>query len=162
MKLPYEKIKNWIATIKPIHLVAGFIFLGIMSFFLDQKENTTPVIQEDPTSVDTYIPEGMTLVPIEIQNIEALKNILSNFGVVDLYLPSYESHRAPKKIASGVKIMRAPLNPDVFAVLVRTEDASTIAQHPGAFFATVLNPKAQGSQFTKEKKQRKTQIVTEI
>lgn len=156
-----EQIKNWIKNLKTSYIVIVFIALGGVSLALDSKKNNKPA-PLDPTSVDTYIPEGMTLIPIEIQNIEALKNILGEFGVVDLYLPSFEENRAPKKIASGVKIMRAPLNPDVFAVLVRDENASQIAQHPGAFFVTVLNPKTQKTKFNKDKKQLRTQIITEI
>ncbi len=157
----WEEIKVWVRDLKTKHLAIAFVALGILALALDNKkvEGPAPI---DPTSVDTYIPEGMTLIPIEIQNIEALKNILGEFGVVDLYLPSFEENRAPKKIASGVKIMRAPLNPDVFAVLVREEYAPQIAQHPGAFFVTVLNPKTQKTKFNKDKKQLRTQIVTEI
>ncbi|MES2770013.1 MAG: hypothetical protein V4596_12785 [Bdellovibrionota bacterium] len=160
-RLDLHHIKNWVRNLKTKYIVIGFIVLGVLSFILDQKKNDIPA-PVDPTSVDTYIPEGMTLIPIEIQNIEALKNILGDFGVVDLYLPSFEENRAPKKIASGIKIMRAPLNPDVFAVLVLEENAPQIAQHPGAFFVTVLNPKTQKTRFNKDKKQLRTQIVTEI
>lgn len=154
-------VARYLLNLKTKYIVIGFIVLGIMIFFLDQKPSNDPK-HIDPTSVDTYIPEGMTLIPIEIQNIEALKNILGDFGMIDLYLPSYESDRPPKKIASGIKIMRAPLNPDVFAVLVSEENASQIAQHPGAFFVTILNPKSQKTKFNKDKKQLKTQIITEI
>jgi hypothetical protein len=159
-KLNFPALKKWILNIKIKYLVIAFVILGAVTLLLDQnsKGATRPT---DPTSVDTYIPEGMTLVPIEIQNIEALKNILGDFGVIDLYLPSYEDHRPPQKIASGIKIMRAPLNPDVFAVLVREENAAQIAQHPGAFFVTVLNPNTQKSKFNENKKHLRTQILTE-
>jgi hypothetical protein len=154
-------ISRYLINLKTQQIVVGFMIIGALAFFLDQKpsQETKPV---DPTSVDTYIPEGMTLIPIEIQNIEALKNILGDFGMIDLYLPSYESNRPPQKIASGIKIMRAPLNPDVFAVLVSEENAPKIAQHPGAFFVTVLNPKSQRTKFNKDKKILKTHIITEI
>jgi hypothetical protein len=159
-KISLNDVKIWITQLKTKHLVVAFVILGGLTLLLDQKPSKAQSV--DPTSVDTYIPEGMTLVPIEIQNIEALKSVLGNFGVIDLYLPSFEGNQPPKKIASGVKIMRAPLNPDVFAVLVREENAPQIAQHPGAFFVTVLNPKTQKSKFNKDQKQLRTQIVTEI
>jgi len=156
-----QVLKKWVSELKLKHLIIGFVILGALSLFLDtqKKENAVDI---DPTSVDTYIPEGMTLIPIEIQNIDALKNILGEFGVIDLYLPSYENSKPPKKIASGIKIMRAPLNPDVFAVLVREENAPQIAQHAGSFFVTVLNPKTQKTKFNRELKRPSTQIVTEI
>jgi hypothetical protein len=160
-KINLLNLKKWVMSLKIKHLIIAFVVLGGLTLLLDQEPKKSKD-HVDPTSVDTYIPEGMTLIPIEIQNIEALKNILGDFGVIDLYLPSYEDNRPPKKIASGIKIMRAPLNPDVFAVLVREENAPQIAQHPGAFFVTVLNPKTQKSKFNENKKPLHTQIMTEI
>lgn len=159
-----EKLLSYLKSLKVSHLVIAFFTLGALAFVLDQKPLENPSTPEqDPSSVDTYIPEGMTLIPIEIQNIESLKNILGSFGVVDLYIPSYDLKSPPKKIASGIKIMRAPLNPDVFAVLVLSQDASKIAQHPGAFFVTVLNPKTQKSNFEREKPSTsQVKIITEI
>lgn len=157
-----KELEKFILNLKTKHIVIGFITVGALAFFLDQKPSSVSAKHSDPASVDTYIPEGMTLIPIEIQNVDALKNILGDFGMIDLYLPSYESNRPPKKIASGIKIMRAPLNPDVFAILVREENAPQIAQHPGAFFVTVLNPKSHKTKFNKDQKTLKTQIVTEI
>ncbi len=162
MILIKQKVIRLLTHLKLSHLIAAFLVLGVCAFLVDQKDAPQEIAATDPTSVDTYIPEGMTLIPIEIQNIEALKNILGEFGVVDLYLPSYDSKASPKKVASGIKIMRAPLNPDVFAVLVRSENAAKIAQHPGAFFVTVLNPKTKNSNFHSEKPKNRTQIITEI
>jgi len=154
-----DKLKSAILKLDLKYLIVGFIILGFLTVFSEKKEPQNSI---DPTSVDTLIPEGMTLVPIEIQNIDALKNIISDFGVVDLYLPSFESNSQPRKVASAIKLMRAPLNPDVFAVLVSEEGATRIAQHPGAFFVTVLNPKTTEGSTIQPKIKQKTRIITEI
>src|SRR5690606_28528020 len=154
-----EKLRSAILQLDIKYLIVGFVILGFLTLFSGNEEQKDLI---DPTSVDTLIPEGMTLVPIEIQNIDALKNIISDFGIVDLYLPSFESNSQPRKIASAIKLMRAPLNSDVFAVLVHEEGATRIAQHPGAFFVTVLNPKTAEGSTIRPKAQRKTQIITEI
>ncbi len=83
MKLPNIKTK---------YLVVTFAILGLLSVWFDFFSNKEVSNQRNQKSksVDTYIPAGMTLVPIEIQNIESLKNILGDFGVVDLYIPSLD------------------------------------------------------------------------
>lgn len=153
MKLPNIKTK---------YLVVTFAILGLLSVWFDFFSNKEVSSQHNQKSksVDTYIPAGMTLVPIEIQNIESLKNILGDFGVVDLYIPSLDPKVPSQKIASNVKVMRAPLNPDVFAVLVRTKDAAAIAGRSDPYFVTVQNPKNQDSRIQNSVTQ--TQIITEL
>ncbi len=150
-----QNLKTFILKLNFKYLVIIFVILGFVILFSEDNRTHDDI---DPTSVDTLIPQGMALIPIDIQNIEALKNIISDFGVVDLYLPSFESAR-PRKVASAVKLMRAPLNPDVFAVLVSEESASRIAQHPGAFFVTVLNPETTSGTVPKPTNRR--QIIME-
>ena len=123
---------------------------------------TPPAKPDIPESADTYIPEGMVLIPIEIQNKDALSQLLGGYGVVDLYMPSYGDQIRSRKVASGVKIMRAPLNPEVYAVLVDEASAPYITQYAGPFLITIQNPKAQNTQFSKQKKSLKTTILTQI
>src|SRR5438128_1195292 len=67
--------------------------------------------------VDTYIPKGFVLVPIEVANYEALDSILGRFGVVDLFQAI--GHEDPQQhlVARNVRILRAPQNPSHFAIL---------------------------------------------
>jgi hypothetical protein len=155
-----EEVAMKLQKIKTKYLVVGFVLLGILCLWMDFSSSKTEKEKPAKASVDTYIPHGMTLVPIEIQNIESLKNILGNYGVVDLYIPSLDPKIAPKKVASHVKILRAPLNPDVFAVLVREQDAPRIASQSAAFFVTIQNPKNQKAQFNGPTKT--THIITEM
>lgn len=139
-----------------------FLFLGLISLLIQFQSKSSQQEQEElPTSADTYIPEGMVLIPIEIQNKEALSSIMSQFGIIDLYLPSFGETIKSKKIATGVKIMRAPLNPDVYAVLVREDQASHITEFSGPFIATIQSPHKKQTQFSKKQSQQKIEIIYE-
>lgn len=139
-----------------------FLALGCISLVMQiPSKPQTLHSEETPESADTYIPEGMVLIPIEIQNKEALSSIMSQFGIIDLYLPSFGENIKSRKIATGVKIMRAPLNPEVYAVLVREDQASNITEFAGPFIATIQSPHKKQTQFTKRKSQQKIEIIYE-
>lgn len=124
---------------KPILWLAAVLVAGFLAFYFDSTK--APVanarVPESVESAATYIPEGFVLVPIEISNFESLDSLLGKHGVVDLYLPVDEVRKRPQKIAERVKILRAPLNPSHFAVLVTEEDSPRLATQPGPFIVVV-------------------------
>jgi hypothetical protein len=103
--------------------------------------------RESPESAATYIPAGFVLIPIEVENYEALDSILGKFGVVDLYKPAEKPGARPRKIASHVKILRAPLNPSHFAVLAPETQSQSLVAYSGAFTVVVQNPRQSGTSF---------------
>ncbi len=113
--------------------------------------------------IDTFIPAGFVLVPIEVQNSEALDSVLGQHGVVDLYTVSQDGSEKSRLVARALKILRAPLNPNQFAVLARDDQAPEIARHFEAFFLVIQNPNSPGTHIeiakAKQKKRPKTQIV---
>ncbi|WP_413582601.1 hypothetical protein [Bdellovibrio sp. HCB288] len=135
-------------------LIIGFIILGAMAFFNRSDEPVdAPVIESKPQSVDTFIPRGHVLIPLELANSEALSSIIGDMGgVVDLYLASEEKKSGGILVASRVKLVRAPLNPDQFAVLVKEADGGKILQRNGPFTAVVQNPEARGANLARENK----------
>ncbi len=148
-----EKIRNLKVDTK-IYL-AAFIILGLISFLLNFKkeEAPKPVAQpEAPNSVDTFIPRGFVLVPIELANAESLSSLVSDMGgVVDLYLPGTEKKRNIK-VASRIKLLRAPLNPNQYAVLIKESDSSNLLSVTGPFIAVVQNPDSKGTELAQTKK----------
>jgi hypothetical protein len=69
-------------------------------------------------------------------------------GVVDIYLATTERQKGGLKVGSRLKLLRAPLNPEKYAVLVRDSEGARLMQHAGPFIAVVQNPEAQGSQLS--------------
>lgn len=147
--------------------MVGFtgLFLIVLTFYSCQKVSTS----EGPPSntsvasdgIDLLIPAGQSLVPIEVANYETLDSLLGSFGVVDLFFVDPMKPETGKKIASMVKILRAPKNPSHFAVLVPSLQAQKILQFKGPFVVSVQNPKHQtGTQFEK-RAARHSRIVYE-
>ena len=134
-----EQQKKW--------LLGGFLLLGLVSFIFSTpsapEKISDPLVT--PTSVDTFIPAGYVLVPIELSNAESLSSLVGDVGcVVDLYLATQEKKTAAIKVGSKVKMIRAPLNPQQYAVLVKDQESSAILNYSGPFVAVVQNPNAQG------------------
>jgi hypothetical protein len=110
--------------------------------------------------VDTFIPRGFVLVPIEVVNYEALDSILGKFGVVDLLTPGNPDGKDAKLVARNVRVLRAPKNPSHFAVLIRESDTGRILQYGSTFHVLIKRPGDKGgTEFVQEGKTRKRKIV---
>lgn len=122
--------------------VAG---LSVLLFFAVKKswgspsENAKNSMHSE--SVDTYIPEGFVLIPIEVANLSHLNQIMGAQAVVDLYTLSLDGQRSKKPFASKVKVVRAPQNENVLAVLSPEDRAGDILSQPGPFYVALQNPK---------------------
>ncbi len=99
---------------------------------------------EAPASIDTHIPRGFVLVPIEVENYEALDSVLGNFGYVDLYRVTPSGSR--QAVGRNLRLLRAPRNPTHFAVLVRESQSSEILSHKGSYVVVVRRP-GEGTEF---------------
>ncbi len=149
MKTNWPAIKSHLVLIAKIHYqkigMAIALLLFCVIYFSQGSEGPT----QKSESPDTYIPAGYVLVPIEVVNKEALQSLLGNFGVVDLYVPALEPGKLGRKAASRVKILRAPLNPEEFAVLVREGEAFQLVHNDNGFFVVIQNPKQNGTRIVK-------------
>lgn len=132
-------------------LIALLVLSGLTALIVEVQslKPTTGTRREE--SPATHIPDGFVLVPIEIQNPEALDSILGNYGVVDLFAPHADG---TKRIARRIKILRAPLNPSHFAVLAPEDEAPLIVREPGPITVAVQNPKSAGTDFVKPIRKR--------
>ena len=131
-------------------LLGAFFLLGVLAYFAStEKKPDMPPSQflPEPKSVDTFIPRGFVLVPIEITNAESLSSLVGDVGgVVDLYLASEDAKKKGVKVGTKLKLLRAPLNPQQYAVLVKDAESSRLLNYPGPFIAVVQNPSAEGTE----------------
>ena len=139
-------------------LCAIFVALGFITFFLSQEEEKieTPVIVTP--DLDELIPAGFVLLPIDLVNREALASIMGATAVVDILTVSPTTMSPQTKIASRVKLIRSPKNPDFFALLIEESASLEILNKPGPYFALIQNKKQTNSSFYKIKKQSKIEI----
>lgn len=92
--------------------------------------------------VDTVIPAGYVLIPIEISNLEALDSLIGSHAIVDLF-SSPQLEKRSKKVADNVRLLRAPLNPSQFAVLIAEDDSELFFQNDGPYRVVIQNPSQQ-------------------
>lgn len=131
-------------------LAVGFLASLVVVLIMSQCDSTKPGDRSPgPVSMDTEIPEGFVLVPIEVQNFAALDSVLGQFGAVDLYPGNGESQQKSRPIVRGIKIFRSPMNPQNFAVLAPEEKAPSIVAANGPYYVVVQNPTRSGMNFEK-------------
>ena len=144
------KLKDFIEKNK--WLLIAFFGFGALAFLAQFRATQTeaPVIAPRD-SVDTMIPKGYILVPLELENIEQIGSLIGNSGVVDLYTGGAQT-KSRKLVASRVKVIQAPLNPQVYAALIPESEGSVIQNYLGPFRAVVQNPGQNGSSIQREAK----------
>ncbi len=141
-------IKNFIEKNKWLLMAFfGFGILALVASSNNSAQNPSEVPQVD--SVDTMIPKGYILVPLELENIEQIGSLIGNSGVVDLYTGGTETKKR-RLVASRVKVIQAPFNPQVYAALIPESEGSVIQNYLGPFRAVVQNPKQSGSSVQRE------------
>ena len=121
---------------KMLLLSFSVLIISYIAFAPSHKE--AEIKGKTPIYADTMIPKGFVLIPIELANAESVASLMDQFGVVDLYTGS-ASASGNKKVISHVKILRAPLNPNQYAVLVPDELSNKVMSAVGPFWAVVLN-----------------------
>lgn len=111
----------------------------------------------EPVEISTHIPKGMVLVPIEVQNYEALDSILGPYGIVDLFQGGSDTHQ--KLVMRNVRLLRAPRNPSHFAVLIGEADVADLLRSGGAFTVIVKRPNEGGTEIVKEESRPRRSIT---
>lgn len=136
------------------------IVISLVFTILQHTDKTKE--RKDMQNLDTYIPEGFVLVPIELSNSASLAGLLENKGVVDLYTGD-PTQRQAEKAATAVKIIRSPRNPSYFAVLVPENKAPFLIQRFQPFHAVIQNPtQKQKTRISPLNKKRKRNIIIEL
>ena len=123
-------------------LIISFVVLLVLWGILSVKNKNAgeeSVPEKNKTFyADTLIPKGFVLIPIELANFESVSALIDQFGVIDLYAGAPQM-AGSVKVVSRVKILRAPLNPNLFAILVSENSSAEIMKKPGPFWAVVQN-----------------------
>ena len=140
-----SKIKIWLIKNKAaVYLWLILITISLTITILQKAKKKDPASSERLQNIDTYIPKGFVLLPIELSNSPSLEGLLPEKGVVDLYTGD-PILKSAQKVAVGVKIIRSPKNPSYFAVLVPEQDASLLIQRFQSFYAVIQNPLKKGT-----------------
>lgn len=160
-----QVILAWSAKLgwdKKVLLYAAVLSLvPVLGMLLSRAPEPLPMERIESRAVDTMIPKGFVLVPIEVQNYEALDSILGQFGVVDLFQAGPAEGTSQTLVARNVRILRAPHNPTHFAILIVEDEVPRVLKHGGIFTVIVKRPEDVGTEFVKSHKQKRRTIVYE-
>ncbi len=138
----------------------GLGLFALLTQFHETKDR--PLTERAPIHLDTYIPKGESLVPIQVSNYESLDQIIGQYGVVDLLSTPLTPTEKAKRVAYAVKLIRSAKSPRHFSVLIPAEEAPKLAGYSGEFTVVVRNPKLIGTKFVKENtKPQKRRVVFE-
>lgn len=137
-----------------------YVILVVILFFvsLQFQEKKAP---QEIQNLDTFIPHGYVLIPIEIVNLETVDEILGAYGIVNLYTFSSYTKKPSKLIVKNIRIVRSPKRSEAFAVLSPEKRAKSILSYPQPFYVAVKNPEAKDTSFEVKKKKRHIFVDTE-
>jgi len=145
MKKLVEKYRTWSWETRLLAVLGAIAILPALASLWTPAG--TPQSGPSP-SVDTHIPRGYVLIPIEVQNFESLDAIFGRFGRVDLYRVD-DNGASHRPVAVNVRLLRAPQNPSRFAVLVPESESRLILSHGGSYVVVVKPAATGGTEFVK-------------
>lgn len=143
------------------YLIVIFLSMALTIVWNRESHQVNNDKEQNNMDIATFIPSGFVLVPIEIQNYESVNSILGSYGVVDLFSPPLDQRHKVIKLASHVKIIRAPLNPKQFAVIAPEHKAPDLVKAQGPLFVVVQNPHQKGTKFIKQISSFRRKIIVE-
>lgn len=121
------------------YFILAFTGLVIVSLLFRTTNDPSPAAEpQAKIQADTIIPKGYVLLPIYLENIASITGVIEHFGIIDLY-SGHSLGGKSKKIAARIKILRAPLNPNEFAVLVPEALSEKIMSERGPFWGVIQN-----------------------
>lgn len=133
-----------------LRMVAGALLLSSLVIALTSAPSREESRGKSDLEISTLIPAGQVLIPVQLKNFESVDSILGPFGVVDLFAD--QGQGASKPIARNIRLLRAPKNPSLFAVLVPQDQAPLILQaEEKGLYAAIKNQKEGGTEFVMPK-----------
>ncbi len=146
--------KKVLSSCLGILLISG----GFQVFGKSSEKPTN--IKSDFESYDELLPEGQSLVPIEVNNVEALAGVLGHQGVVDIFAINPATNRQIR-IARYVKVVRSPENYQQLSVLIEDDSTDAIMQYPGPFTLVVQKQKSNAQRMKKSRRKEKINVSYE-
>ncbi len=128
------------------HFIHIFIVLSviIISLIINSSDSKNSIYSKNkkfkniPLRIDTMIPKGFVLIPIEVSNLETLNGVLAQTATGDIY---YRANNESILVARFLQILRSPRNPNRISLLAPEHMASKIFKYKGPFFVAIKNPK---------------------
>lgn len=117
----------------------------IAALIVFQSCAPSTVKEADPTSYepDSLIPKGYVLIPVQLENHQSIESMVGAQSIVNIYAVK-PGQSEGQLLGRNLRMVRAPLNPQQFAVLVPESKVSRFMSQQGNLQA-VLQNKVQDS-----------------
>lgn len=159
IKRVLETAKNFIAAkIDPLldpqknHWIFVVLILMVASFWISSssqsKTESAPSSEQDiqNQSIDTFVPQGYVLVSLQLTNADSIGSMMGNYSLIDLYSVRDPNDISRKEknlpVASHLRLIRSPNNPNLFGVLVPETAREVIRSLAFPVFGVIKNPNA--------------------
>lgn len=139
-------------------LFAILILISFWNYLYDRQKNEAKNSASTKEEIDTFIPKGKVLVPIDLTNASAISALINERTHVDLYASSSRDTSKGARVATQIKLIRAPLNPNAFAVLVGESESQNLLSHGSYFYAVIKNPEEK-SEIQNQPRKMPTKII---
>lgn len=138
-------------------ILAAILLAGLAVVVIKIFQTPNPKTTAAPIEVSTVIPLGYVLVPVNLKNYETLDPILGPTGIADLFVHTAEGRK--KILVKNARLLRAPRNPSVVAVLSPEAQAADILRGDQlGLYAVIKNQKQGGTRFVNPVRKAKSRI----
>lgn len=117
---------------------------------------TSRAVESADESLATFIPDGFTLIPIEILNSSGMDSILGRYGTADLFREGQKT-----VFMANVRLVRGIEENGPWAALVPDAFGPALLEAGGRFFVAVKGRKAKVTEFKTKTSSSKRRIIYE-
>lgn len=137
-------------------MLLGLFFLVVILIALQKKSAPAQISETETPAADTYIPPGFVLVPLRLENHQSVDSVVTQFAVVNIYKGAPGPNQKSQLLGRNLRLLRAPLNPQQFAVLVPESQVDPFMNEDQKLHAVLQNrASAETSELPTNKKVRK-------
>lgn len=142
-------------------VITASIFVTICAILFDfggARTATASASDDDgpEKSLSTFIPDGFSLVPIEILNSNGMDSILGRYGTADLFKEGQKT-----SFMRNVRLIRGIEEDGPWAALVPSDYATVLLEAGGRFFVAVKGSSSETTQFKPKIQSSKRAIIYE-
>ncbi len=137
-------------------IVLSFVTLISFHILFGNDKQLLDAPQES-IEASTFIPEDHSLIPVSLINQRSISSMIENFGWVDLYSVNKTDlgYKKGLKIVKKIRILRAPLDPNQFGIIVPNEFVDPILEKGPKYFATLNKKQFYKSELVIDKQSKK-------
>lgn len=138
-----ELKKNW------PYLLFGLV--ALLFLIVKESQSSTPRGTVESIDLQTFIPKGFVLVPLQLKNSQKLDSILGSHAIVSLYK---SKDNITHLVGQNIRILRSPKNPKLFAVLSPQDKAKNFLDPLADYSVALQGPQKSGTKIENQKQQR--------